>query len=86
MNMNITNDFAHLDMVGVAAELAEQGYKAGAPAHVSKQTRDIDAQVCRQLRCPGCRKRGLAYVPVQGPGAEYMILAVCERCNIAVEV
>jgi hypothetical protein len=68
----------------MAAELLAEGLQPGTPAHLSAQSQSIDRQLCRALRCPACRKRGLAYRPFTD-GQRYVILAVC-RCGAAEEV
>jgi hypothetical protein len=70
--------------LGLAAELLGEGLVPGTPPHLSAQAQSIDRQLCRQLRCPACKRRGLSYQPFHGAG-RYVVLAVC-RCGAAEEV
>ena len=74
-----------------AGELAQQftadGFVPGAPPHVGLEVQAIDRRVCRQLRCPACRRRWMAYHPWHR-GEQYRVLAVCQQpgCGGAEEV
>jgi hypothetical protein len=68
----------------LAAALPAVGLRPGTPAHLAARAECIDRQLCGALRCPGCRRRGLSYLPFTD-GRRYLVLAVC-RCGAAVEV
>ena len=62
-----------------------EGFRPGVPPQIDERTRAIDARICRQLRCPGCRKRKMVYRPFTD-GHGYRVLAACQHCNSAEEV
>jgi hypothetical protein len=70
--------------LGLAALLQEDGLRPGTPLHLTARAESIDRQLCRRLRCPACRKRGMAYRPLTD-GRRYVVLAVF-RCGAAEEV
>jgi hypothetical protein len=74
------------DALGLAAELFEQGLHEGTPPGLSAQSQAIDRRVCRAMRCPACRKRGMAYRPFSDGHTHYTVLAVCAGCGAAEEV
>ncbi len=67
----------------LAGRLAERGFAPGAPEHIREETRQSDRAVCRSMKCPGCKGRGLAYRPYHAAGGRYAVLAKCERCPAA---
>jgi hypothetical protein len=78
--MNEINSTAVVQAKSSAEVALEQlGFAPGAPAHITRASQDIDAQVARKLRCPACRKRGMDYRPFHR-GRAYAALAVC-RCG-----
>jgi hypothetical protein len=56
------------------------GFSPGAPAHIKPATLEIDCQVAQQLRCAGCRKKGLTAQAFHR-GQSYLVLACCPRCG-----
>jgi hypothetical protein len=68
----------------LAAALLAGGLRPGTPPHLTARAESIDRQLCRALRCPACRRRGLSYRPFTD-GRRYVVLAVC-RCGAAEEV
>jgi hypothetical protein len=56
------------------------GYQSGAPAHVSPETRQTDAELCHDTHCPGCRARGRQYLTFHR-GISYRVVAQCVRCG-----
>jgi hypothetical protein len=76
-----------LDSLGLAAELLAEGLREGTPRHLTAQSKAIDRRLCRRLRCPACRRRGLSYRPLTD-GRRYVVLAVYTGadCGAAEEV
>ena len=75
---------------GPLAELHEQllaeGYFPGTPTNLRLDTRSTDQELCRRMRCPCCRQRGLAYRPYTDGKKSYRVVASCPTCNAAEEV
>jgi hypothetical protein len=71
--------------LGLAAELFAEGLHEGTPPGLSARAEAIDRQVCRRLRCPACKRRGMAYKPFHGAG-RYTVLATCRRCGAGEQV
>ena len=71
----------------VDRELRNDGYESRAPsAEVAAQ----DEATCQRLTCDQCRRPGLKYRPYVLPsaraaGSGYRALAVCARCDVAIE-
>lgn len=74
------------------SELLAQGYAYGPPPALTQQAIIIDQATCRRLRCPGCNRRGLSFVPFHRPAkfvepgimtrsASYRVLAACQACG-----
>jgi hypothetical protein len=65
------------------AHMVAQGYHFGAP---SQEAEEIDTQVAEGLRCRKCggSMRYEGYHKNDGGYAEYIALAVCNRCGYAV--
>ncbi len=67
--------------------LRSDGYEVRAPsAEVAAQ----DEATCQRLTCEQCRRPGLTYRPYVRPsaragGSGYRALAVCARCDAAIE-
>jgi hypothetical protein len=70
--------------LGLAAELYAEGLHPGTPPQLTARAASIDRHLCRALRCPACRRRGLSYRPFTD-GRRYVVLAVC-RCGAAEQV
>jgi hypothetical protein len=70
----------------LVAALAAQGFAPGFPGKLSLTSRAADKYVCRRLRCPSCRKRGLAYRPFVNASGQYRVVASCPECHAAEEV
>jgi hypothetical protein len=73
------------DALGLATELFALGLREGVPAHLAARAESIDRQLCRALRCPACRRRGLGYRPFTD-GRRYVVLAACPACGAGEEV
>ncbi len=71
----------------LAGQLAEAGFSPGAAPHITPESRRIDAAVCRNSQCPGCRRRGRKYRPYH-LGTRYRVLAHClhDGCGAGSEV
>ena len=67
------------------ADLASAGFTPGIPANLTLESRATDQELCRRMRCPSCRRRGLAYRPYSN-GKKYRVIAGCPTCNAAEEV
>ena len=65
------------------AQMVGQGYRFGAP---SQEAEEIDTQVAEGLRCRKCggSMRYEGYHKNGGGYAEYIALAVCNRCGYEV--
>jgi hypothetical protein len=61
------------------------GWEDGAPRHITPETLEVDRRVCRALRCPHCRRRGLGFHPLRS-GRRYRVLAACAGCRHHEEV
>lgn len=61
------------------------GYRPGWPLTIHPNTRVIDADTCRAMRCGGCHRRGLDCSPWYR-GDSYRIVACCNRCEWGEEV
>ena len=70
---------------GLERRFRAEGFRPGVPAQIDERTRAVDTQVCRQLRCPGCRKRRMVYRPFTD-GRNYRVIASCQNCPAAEEV
>jgi hypothetical protein len=44
----------------------------------------VDERLCKRLKCPNCRRVGLAYRP-HTDGTRYRVVALCECCGHAEE-
>lgn len=62
-----------------------EGFRPGVPPHIDERTRAVDSRVCRQLRCPNCRRRRMIYRPFTD-GQSYRVLSACQNCPAAEEV
>jgi hypothetical protein len=78
------NNTTHQTATALEAAFRAEGFTPGAPPHVSADCLAIDRRVCRQSRCPACRKRGLAFRPYHC-GQRYRGLAVCS-CGAGEEI
>lgn len=65
-------------------QFRKDGYTPGVPVNLDERDQSIDALVCRRLKCPRCRRRGMAYKPYRNGGA-YRVLAACS-CGAAEEM
>jgi hypothetical protein len=81
--MSTTRPF---DAFALAAELFAEGYAEGQPAHLTGLAEQADLQLCRALRCPACRKRGMTYHPFTNDAHAYRALAVCGACGAGEEI
>jgi C4-type Zn-finger protein len=65
------------------AHMVAQGYHFGAP---TQEAEDIDTQVAEGLRCPKCggSMHFEGYHKNSGGYAEYIALAICNRCGYEV--
>ena len=66
-------------------QLRQAGYLPGVPPQVDERTRSIDAQLCRRMVCPGCRRRRMVYKPFSD-GRRYRVVAACQVCGCGEEV
>ena len=66
------------------AELLREGYLPVAPSSGDPELDQIDPDVSRQARCPGCGGYGLEYRPFSKHGS-YRAFAVCPACGEAQE-
>jgi hypothetical protein len=69
----------------IEQRLVAEGYRGGAPPHITAQSQAIDRRACRRLVCPACRKRSCVYRPFTD-GRGYRVLACCEACGAAEEM
>jgi Flp pilus assembly pilin Flp len=69
----------------IEQQFAVEGFRPGAPRHITAQSQAIDRLVCRRLKCPACRKRGCDYRPFTD-GRAYRVLACCQACGAAEEM
>ncbi len=65
--------------------LEAAGYRHGPPPHLSDEARAIDRQLCRRVRCPGCGKRRMEYVPFHRDRG-YRVVARCGHCGTGEEL
>ncbi|HEX5270543.1 MAG TPA: hypothetical protein VFW33_08665 [Gemmataceae bacterium] len=70
----------------LVATLAAEGYRPGIPAGLPLLARAADQELCRRMRCPACRHRGMAYRPFVSAGGRYRVVAGCPACQCAEEV
>ena len=68
-----------------AAPPASAAWQPGAPPHITAETQAIDRQLCKRMKCPRCKRRGLEYNPLH-LGASYRVQAVCASCGHPEEV
>ena len=67
-------------------QLRADGFRPGAPAHLSQGCYAIDLACCRESVCGQCHHRGLTFRPFhQEDGPRYRALAVCPACNFTEE-
>jgi hypothetical protein len=59
---------AGLDALGLAAELFAEGLQPGTPPDLPARAAAIDRQLCRRMKCPACRKRGMSCHPFHSIG------------------
>lgn len=64
--------------------LAGAGWKPGTPPGLTNLTVQTDLRICKQMKCPGCKRRGLEYRPYHR-GQRYRVLAACPHCHAAEE-
>jgi hypothetical protein len=64
----------------LAAALLADGWREGAPPHLSERARRIDVGILKQQRCPKCCGRGMAYRPYH-KGNAYTVVSACPRCG-----
>jgi hypothetical protein len=67
--------------VSLEALLQAGGWKRGCPRQVTMATRAVDARLCKRLKCPACRHRGMEYHPYHR-GDSYRVLARCPSCGV----
>jgi hypothetical protein len=75
---------AETTFADLAARFALDGFKHGKPRHLGAEAEAIDRELCRRLRCPGCGRRGMEYLP-HHKGRNYRVLARC-GCGAAEEM
>jgi hypothetical protein len=74
-----------LSFAVLAGRLAENGFRPGLPAHVTPEAQAIDQATAGRIRCPGCRRRGLAFQPYC-LGPRYRALGQCKACGTGMEL
>lgn len=71
---------AHVKLHVPAPEAALRTWRPGLPAIITEMVAKIDREICRCLRCPACRRRGMDHVP-ETDGVHYRFRARCGRCG-----
>jgi hypothetical protein len=88
MPTNLRNGHARRPLLAnlLAAHLRLSGFRPGLPHGLTRASIRADRASCRCLRCPVCRRRGLAYLPYTDRGRQsYRVLAMC-ICGAAEEL
>ena len=67
------------------AKLTAAGFVLGFPAALTLASRAADQRTCAHMKCPSCRRRGLAYRPYCR-GNRYRVIASCPACFAAEEL
>jgi len=70
---------------GMADQRLAAGRLAGPAPQASARSWDVDRGACRRMRCPYCRRRGLAYHPFH-QGARYRVVGLCHDCGTETEL
>jgi hypothetical protein len=70
----------------LASRLARQGFRPGAPAHLTPLSLAVDRLLCMNLRCPSCRRRRTMRLAPFTDGAAYRGVARCRHCGHGEEV
>jgi hypothetical protein len=67
-------------------DLLAEGYRPGAPDHVTLDSRAVDDAACADMTCPDCGASSMQYRPYRR-GTSYRVVAVCPRlCGGEVEL
>ena len=75
------DDFRTLD--DLHHKLTVAGFIIGVPAALTLASRAADQRTCAHMKCPACRRRGLAYTGLTAGATCYRVIASCPDCNAA---
>jgi hypothetical protein len=68
-----------LDILTLERQFIEQGYRLGAPAHVTPRTLALDRAAAREAGCPECGCRDVVLDPYHR-GGNFRYAASCPAC------
>lgn len=85
MNRIISTHWAQPRFNDLASQLADEGFRPGAPLTIRPATQAVDRLLCSRMKCGHCRKRGMGYHPYN-LGSRYRVVAACPQCGHAEEI